>query len=147
MDLVFLDRLADSRANGDQDRLRNNDNFVEDKAHVGEPDLSERDEQDSVWTDALNLAVPDVGEVQGQKSLLDVLNGRSGPQELEDDILPDSCFGWTVKEQMAGRVQRGQAKQAIGGLKHMGHHIVQSATIRDAPIDETVYHITLDIGK
>ena len=97
VDLIFLDRLADSRANSDQDRFRHNDNIVIDKAHMCEPNLSERNEEDSLWTNTFNLAIPEVGKVQGQKSLFDGVDGRSGPQELKDHALPDLFFGWAIK--------------------------------------------------
>ena len=93
------------------------------------------------------MAVPDVGKVQGHKSLFDVADGGSRPQELKDDSLPDLFFGRTVKEQMASRIQLGQANIAIERIKDMGHHVVQTTTMRDAPVDEPVYHISLDIGK
>jgi hypothetical protein len=46
------------------------------------------------------LAIPNIGKIQGQKSLFDIRDRRGGrpQQELEDDTLPNFFFGGAVKQ-------------------------------------------------
>jgi hypothetical protein len=65
---------------------------------MGKPYLREGDEKDSVWMYSFNLAVPDIGEVQGQKSLFNILNRCGRPEKFENDALPYLFLGGAIKE-------------------------------------------------
>ena len=71
--------------------------------HLCEPQEreSESNEEDFVWLNSLDLAIPNIGKIQGQKSLLEILDRCSRPEKLENNTLPNFLFGWTMKEEMA----------------------------------------------
>jgi hypothetical protein len=124
VDPILIHSLTNCGPDVHHDHLRDNNNFVKDKAHVGEPDLRESDEEDSVWINSCNLAVPDISKVQGQKSLFDVSNGGCGPEEFKYDTLPNLFFKWTIKKEMASIFITRQADRTEGGLEDGRHHVV-----------------------
>jgi hypothetical protein len=49
--------------------------------HMSKPNLGEGGDANSVWFNSFTLAIPNVGKIQGQKSLFNISDRCSGPQE------------------------------------------------------------------
>ena len=100
MALIFCNVLTNISSDTDQYRCAGDGCCIIDEAHMRKPQLREGDEENSVWSDAFALTIPDIGKIQGQKSLFDILYCCRWPEKLKDNILPNSLFRWTIKEEM-----------------------------------------------
>ena len=109
MALIFLNVLTNIVSDAGQYRCVVNWGAIIDEAHMSEPELGNCNYEDSGWFDSFKLAVPNIGKIQKPKSLFYIVDRCRWPEELKDDTLPNSLFGWTVKKEMARGVFNRQA--------------------------------------
>ena len=101
MALIFTNGLTNIVSDAGQYRCVINGSLVVYETHMREPQLREGNDEDPVWFDFFDSAIPKIGKIQGQKSLLEILDRFSRPKKLENHTLPNFLFGWTMKEEMA----------------------------------------------
>lgn len=145
--LILIHSLTNSGANIGQYCCIYNGGLVKDESNTSKPKTRESNKKYSVWFNAFNLAVPDIGEIQGQKSFFDIKERRGRPEKLENDTLPYFLFRWAMEEKMARRIINIQTNRTEGKIENSRHDEIQEAAIGNAPCDEAVYHITLNGGK
>jgi len=93
MALIFINGLKNIVSDAGQYRCVINGGLVIYKTHMCEPQLREGNDEDPVRVDSFDSAIPNIGKIQGQKSLLEILDRCSRPEELENNTLPNFLFG------------------------------------------------------
>ncbi|KAL7314193.1 hypothetical protein PS15m_005801 [Mucor circinelloides] len=89
MALIFINDLTSIVSDSGQYRCVINGSLVVYETHMYEPQLREGNDEDPVWLDSVDLAIPNIGKIQGQKSLLEILDRCSRPEKLENYTLPN----------------------------------------------------------
>ena len=112
MALIFINGLTNIVSDTGQYRCVINGSLVIYETHMREPQLRGGNDENPVWSDSFDLAIPNIGKIQGQKSLLEILDRCSRPEKLENNTLPNFLFGWTMKEEMTREIFHRQTDRA-----------------------------------